>query len=609
MTKKELVEKISLANGAYRNGEAILSDEEYDLLLDELSILDPDNELLVKIGYEVSDEDDRKEKLPIPMASMDKVKTLEEIKAWFKSKNLDSDTEIVLTPKYDGISLCVEESKNKAWTRGNGVEGQRSDMHLKLIDRRQISTEYGIFTYGELIMARQTFDKVYKEDFSNPRNLVAGQINQKKPGPILEDCDFIAYGLYGKHFSNKKALLDFLNTKQKNKVPYEIRMIAELSEDSLKKVFENWSNNYELDGIILELNDLDLCKKLGRETNNNPAYARAYKGGFEEVKETVVESINWSISKQGYLKPVMQVKTIKLDGVNVTNVTGNNARFLKNLNIGKGTQIKVKRSGMVIPKLVEVVKATGFDMPKIEGVSLEWNESGTELMTTAVTSEQKFRTLLAFFEILEIDFLGEGTLRTFFNAGFETPGKVLRMTKEQMASFEGFGDRKAQNILDAIAKKNVISRAKLQHASGFFQNLGSKKLILLEHLDESATVEQIDQIEGFSETLARNFRSGIVKYNEWVKDLEGLIKITVTKVASPSSMELEGQTFVFTGVRRKDLEEIILDKGGKIGSDVNSKTSHLIMKEKGSGSSKEKKALKLEINILTVEELEQKLRD
>jgi NAD-dependent DNA ligase len=604
MTKEELINRIKEANSAYRKGEAIMSDEEYDELLDELSLIDPDHQILDKIGFDVGEDDDRKEPLPIPMASMNKVKTIEEIEAWFKSKELDPSTEIVLTPKYDGISLCVEEARNKAWTRGNGVEGQRSDEHLKLIDRTQITAEDGIFTYGELIMTRQAFDKEYKEDFSNPRNLVAGQINQKKPGPKLEDCDFVAYGLYGKEFPSKRELLDFLNATQKNKVPYEIKLIGELTADNLKETFQKWSENYELDGVILELNDLQLCKALGRETNNNPAFARAYKGGFEEVKETVVEAINWSISKQGYLKPVIQVDTIKLDGGNVTNVTGNNARFVKNLELGKGSVIKVKRSGMVIPKLVEVIEATGFEFPVIDGVELEWNESGTELMTSTVTPEQQFRSLLSFFEILEVDFLGEGTLRTFFEAGYDSPAKVLRMTKEQMASFEGFGERKAQNILDAIAKKKEIPRSRLQHASGFFRNLGSKKLLLLEHLDENATVEQIEAIEGFSEILARNFLKGIVKFNEWVQELDGLIKITVTEVVEPTSSELEGQTFVFTGVRRKDLEEIITDKGGKIGSDVNSKTTYLIMKEIGSGSSKEKKAQKLNKTIITVEELE-----
>ena len=183
MTIKELVNKIKAANEAYRKGEAILSDEAYDELLDELAVLDPQNELLDRIGLEVAEDDDRKEALPITMASMNKVKTLEEIQDWFKSKKLDQETQIVITPKYDGISLCVEEKTNKAWTRGNGKVGQKSDEHLKRIDRNAIQLEEQVYSYGELIMPRAVFEKKYKEQFSNPRNLVAGQINQKNQDP------------------------------------------------------------------------------------------------------------------------------------------------------------------------------------------------------------------------------------------------------------------------------------------------------------------------------------------------------------------------------------------------------------------------------------------
>ena len=604
MTIKELVNKIKAANEAYRKGEAILSDEAYDELLDELAVLDPQNELLDRIGLEVAEDDDRKEALPITMASMNKVKTLEEIQDWFKSKKLDQETQIVITPKYDGISLCVEEKTNKAWTRGNGKVGQKSDEHLKRIDRNPIQLEEQAYSYGELIMPRAVFEKNYKEQFSNPRNLVAGQINQKKPGPILEDCHYLVFGIIGKTFSTKTDMLDYINSYQKNKVPYLRTRIDQMSDESLKEIFQKWSEAYELDGVILEVNELELCEQLGRETNSNPAFARAYKGNFEEVRETTIKQVSWSVSKQGFLKPVLQVETIRLDGVNVSNVTGNNARFVKNLNLGAGSIISVKRSGMVIPKLVEVIHASGFEMPVIEGVELGWNATETELMTLTETPEQRYKSLVSFFEILEVDQLGEGTLKLFFEKGFDTPAKVLGIKMSDMINFDGFGEKKAQNILDAIAEKKVVTRSRLQHASGFFQNLGSKKLLLVEHLDERATIDEIVAVEGFSEISAHSFLDGITKFNEWIKELDGLVEIIMTERFQAESNELEGQVFVFTGVRRKDLEALILEKGGKMGSDVNSKTTYLVMKEKGSRSSKEKKAQKLNKQIITVEELE-----
>ena len=303
----------------------------------------------------------------------------------------------------------------------------------------------------------------------------------------------------------------------------------------------------------------------------------------------------------------MNVKTIQLDGVNVTNVTGNNAKFLKDLNIGIGSKITVKRSGMVIPKLVEVIEATGFEIPTIEGVDVKWNENGVELITDTVTDEQRFRQLLSFFEILEVENMGEGIVRQFFDNGFDTPAKVLKMTKDDMVKLDKFGVRKAEKVINSINEKRNVTLSKIQHASGFFNNLGSKKLLLLEDLNETATINQIVEREGFSEISANNYLDGIVKYNEWVKELDGLVFISKTEVKKASGSGLDGMAFVFSGVRRSDLNEIIEDMGGRVASGISKKTTHLVMKVKGTGSAKEKKALDLGQTILTVDELEEML--
>ena len=129
-----LREKILKANEAYRKGDAIISDSEYDALLEELNKASQSKDpLLAKIGFEVLDQDSRKEKLPVPMHSMNKVKSFEEIQKWFELKKIDSNTEMLITPKYDGLSFCVDENKSFAWTRGNGILGQRSDPHLRVL--------------------------------------------------------------------------------------------------------------------------------------------------------------------------------------------------------------------------------------------------------------------------------------------------------------------------------------------------------------------------------------------------------------------------------------------------------------------------------------------
>ena len=164
----ELVEKITLANEKYRIGEPIMSDAQYDILIEELRALDPHNQLLNKVGLEVQDET-RKSRLPIEMASMNKIKSMEDIDDWCRLKGISKSETVIITPKFDGLSLCVKEQTNEAWTRGDGEFGQKSNEHYKLIDNHLYDIEdvdpFGPidcnFTYGEVMMSKKVFTDKY----------------------------------------------------------------------------------------------------------------------------------------------------------------------------------------------------------------------------------------------------------------------------------------------------------------------------------------------------------------------------------------------------------------------------------------------------------------
>ena len=619
---EQLRKRIVEANEAYRNGDAIISDAEYDILIEELAELSPFDEILTRIGMSVPD-DGRKTKLPIPMASMNKIKTIDEIKDWHRLKLIPSAVEVVCTPKYDGLSLCVDEITGEAITRGDGVYGQRSTEHYRLMKNHLYDTREpefqnskeaygGVFehTYGEVIMSKKTFIEKYAADFANPRNLVAGLINSKTVSDSLSDCQYIKYGAFPNianrnTFTTKADLLDSLNDGQKVKVPYYVTPITELTEEKLIELFHEWSTEYEIDGVIIEVNNLATQKSLGREAStNNPVYARAFKHeSFEQRAESEVTGISWNISKQGLLKPIVHIRPVRLDGVTVSNVTGNNARFVKDMGIGVGATVVVKRSGMVIPKIIDVVKTVDFVEPIIEGVEIGWNDAGIELVTLSETDDQKLKKIVAFFEILEADNVGEGVVSQLWDAGFTTVKSILDAKASDFERIEGFGKRKAKIVHDSIKKSTTnVSLSKVQHASGIFTGLGSKKLTMLEHFTEKPTVDQVMEIEGFAEISAKSYVDNYDAFVEFAKDLP--ITIEEKKEVVLAGTDLEGKTFVFTGVRRKDLEENIESRGGKIGSSVSKNTTHLVMKAKGSGSSKETKAISLGVEILTVEELE-----
>ena len=603
-----IVEKLEEANEKYRQGNPIMSDYDYDQLLETLFDYDPENEYFNKVGIEVLD-DSRKVKLPIPMFSMNKIKTMEEISDWCRLKGISKNEEVIITPKFDGLSLCVDEIKNSATTRGDGFIGQNSNEHYKLINNKLSKDTNFTITYGEVIMSKSKFLDKYSNDFANPRNLVAGMLNSKTlHQDTLKDIDYIKYGGVIEGLSTKKELIDELNNNQDIKVSYHISKISDLSESLLIDLFKEWSIDYEIDGLIIEVNNLKLQEELGRETStSNPCFSRAFKHiSFVENKITTVTGITWNISKQGLLKPVLQVEPINLDGVTVSNVTGNNAKFVKDNGLGVGSKIRIIRSGMVIPKIVEVLESVEFVMPTIEGVELGWNEAGVELITLTETDEQKLKQIVAFFEILEADNVGEGVITQLWDAGYQTIEAVLNATKKDLESIDRFGKRKAAIVFDSIKKATTnVELSKLQHATGFFKGLGSKKLALLE-FDEKPTLEQVMSIEGFAEISAKSYLDSYDKFFTFVGNLPVTIaeKVEAVQVGD----DLANTSFVFTGVRRADLEEVITSKGGKIGSSVSKTTTHLVMKAKGSGSSKETKAISLGVTILTIDELEDMLK-
>jgi DNA ligase (NAD+) len=614
----ELRKKIKQANTAYRTGEAVMSDAEYDALLDSLSELtDGKDPLLEKVGFDP--DDDRKEELPVSMYSMNKVKSAAEIAKWAELKNIPLDKLCVLTPKYDGLSLLVEEPSGRAWTRGNGIIGQRSDSwYKKIVDGKFARLPGSGYTTGEMIMPRSVFSSRHASSFRNSRNMGAGMINAKEIRPELSDFDYLRFAIVpgeGEQELSKVEQVKLLN-KHCNRipVPWKEVTIGELDDELLEKVYDEFRTvcDYEMDGLILELNDPDLRKNLGREKNGNPVYARAWKGFQEEARTTTVEKIDWQISKHGLLKPVGRISPVELDGVTVSNVTLINARFVADNKLGKGSEVKVIRSGQVIPKVIAVLKGSRSRLPSkcpACKTSLEWNQNDIELLCPNIECpERQVQQLVAFFTILEVENLAEGVVRQLYEAGYKTVASILELSVEELASLDGFQERKAGNIHSAIRDKLTdIPLEQLMHATSIFPGLGRKKLALLRQFDapeKCPNVETVREIDGFQEKTANVFVANFPRFWEFIRDLP--VTIAGSKQTSSS---LDGWNVVFSGVRRADLESLLEEHGGRSSGSVSKKTSHLVMKSKGSGSSKEKKAESLDIPILTEQEFESLLSE
>ncbi len=607
MDLEQIRKKLEEANIAYRKGVPIMSDFEYDLLFDELKEKAPHDPLLNQIGY-IEPSEGRKEKLPIPMASMNKVKTVKGLIDWFRLKSIPIDTELVLTPKYDGVSFCTFEYTASGWTRGDGIEGQRSDSHCKMMGLvRRLDGNF--YTFGEVIMSRENWKK-YEEFYANPRNMVAGLLNTKEPTIELKDCDYIRYGIkaLGKVDLSKKEQLDVCNILNKVKVPYELVTIDKLSDDYLVALYKKWSKDYELDGIIVEINNANLRDTLGRETStDNPVFARAYKGSFEEIKEAVVKDIIYQVSKHGFLKPVAIIEPTLLDGATVSKATCFNTKFIKDMGLGPCAKILIKRSGKVIPFIIKVTQPVLPNLPtqcpSCKG-DVYWNDNEVELICGDGHNcpAQRKEKIIKFFELLGAVNVGEGICTQLYNNGYDTLAKILGLNTEDFLKLDGFKKKKATNVFESIrACVNGVPLSKLMHASSCFQILGTKKLKLVEHLyDTNPSLEDLTAIKGYSVRSAQAYLKGVELFQKFVAELPN---VTIKLASDSGSNKCDGMIVVFTGIRRKDLEEKIEEQGGKVTTSVSKKTTHLIMKLVGSGSTKEQKALTFGTTIWDVDKL------
>ncbi len=436
----ELKKLIIKYNNAYRIGDPIVSDEWYDSLILEYKenhiMKDPEGNIYLQSLKDPINEGD-KERLPRSMGSLNKVHNIEEIKSWYSQIVQDIDKEeLILTPKYDGLALIVEEEFFKryikrAWTRGSGSYGIRKDIHYSMCKNSNIHTVPNIISYGEVLISKKDWvsfkEKNRKKDgtkYKNGRNAVAGIFNNLEPNKDL--LSKVTYARFGTNLDNwdKDRQLNLLKeTFRGYSVPFYVATLKELSEDLFIKLYKEWSKEFSIDGIVIDINSAKYRKH--PKDGSNPKYSVAYKNNFEEIAKTQITRVDWYPSKDCCLKPVATVRPVILEGAEVTHVTLYNASYVLGLkksrkthNLGTGvlrvgTTIKLRRSGGVIPQIVEIIpenlpaevlsELNADAIPTTwHGKSTEWNSSGIELLCE-VNPEVLVQRAVHFFKVLKIE--------------------------------------------------------------------------------------------------------------------------------------------------------------------------------------------------------------
>jgi NAD-dependent DNA ligase len=228
---------------------------------------------------------------------------------------------------------------------------------------------------------------------------------------------------------------------------------TELTNELLSKLLVDWRKDYvyEVDGVIV-VDDKVYPRKSG-----NPEHAFAFKMVLsDQVAESKVVDVLWSPSKDGYLKPRVQIEPIKLGGVTIEYATGFNGAFIKDNKIGIGAMIEIIRSGDVIPYIRKVV--VGAEEAKMPNVPYKWNDTHVDIMLEDIKGDVnvKEKNITGFFRVIGVEGLGSGNVTRIIKAGFDNIDKIIHMSVDDLKNVEGFQEKMAKKIHRNIGEHTTL---------------------------------------------------------------------------------------------------------------------------------------------------------
>ena len=605
----QIAAMITAANVAFHcHGVPIMTDNEFDIVHGYLKSKYPNNPALADVGAEI-DSGKNKTKLPYEMASMDKIKPDTNVVVSWSAKYKGP---YELSCKLDGVSgmFSTEGPKPKLYTRGDGKVGQ--DISAMIPKLKLPTNKKDIVIRGEFIIPKTVFLEKYADKFANPRNLVAGIVNQKTHDGRIEDLRFLAYEVIkpaGLKPSEQMALLETMNVDV-----VQHRNVPTISNEYMSEVLQDWRKNYayEIDGVIVSDDNVH------PRATGNPDHSFAFKMVLsDQMAESQVVDVIWTASKDGYLKPRVQIMPVKLGGVTIQFATGFNAAFIEENKIGIGAIIQIIRSGDVIPKIQSVTTpAVHAKMPSEEYV---WNETHVDVMLKDTTGNAVVleKNITGFFKGIEVDGMGPGSVDKLIAAGFDSVPKILRMEKADFLKVEGFQDKTATKLMEGIRDK--VSAASLATIMAKSNKLGRgfstkrAEVILAEYPtvfeEGERNVAKLVAIDGIEKKSAEAFVSHIPEFLKFLEEC-GLTDKLKIKVATPAVVDeshpLFGKTIVLTGFRDKDLEEKLKGLGAKMGSGVSKNTFAVLVKDMNETSGKVADAKKHGVTVMVREEFMEK---
>lgn len=611
----DLVKVLKAADDLYYNdAESFLSDSEYDALRSYAEQTAPRHSYFIGVGSEVRGG---KVKLPFQMGSLDQIQ-IGDIANWVRDNKLTNE-ELILTDKLDGTSAMVlYDSKGNlqiAYSRGDGIQGADITRHIKhLVPATALKT---LVVRGEVILTKKDFKVLQKKvmsrsgkPYKNARNMVAGLMNASTNDPIVyQHLHFVAYDILGTSGLAKSEMLYSLDDLGFRTPHLKVTVGNKLSD----KVLATYLNRrreqveYEIDGLVIDVEAVKTRQRVNPTRDTlNPAYSVKYKvADASNIAVATVKFVEWRPSKHGYLKPRVHLEPVELVGVTVSHATGFNAKFILEKGIGPSGQVRITRSGDVIPFIMGVVKSVAPNLPEQKW---EWNETGVDAILVEDSEQVRIEQILSFFSGIDAPYLKKGNILKLYEAGWTTTEAIIQLSESEFVRILGSNGSKIYNGLHKVL--TGIPIWKLMGSTNFFgRGMGRRKMKkLLLNVPNPAnllplTKEQIASIDGFDDVSAAKIANGLEDYYNWVELLEADGFIDVDYNMSVNDGLMSGKHVVFTGFRDKELAAKVEAEGGTMQSAVSGKTTMVVAANPKSTSGKLKKARDLGVAVISIDEL------
>lgn len=650
----------------------LLADEEYDRLYKLLEKFEKENPSSItadsptqRVGIAFIKDFPKRQHL-VPMLSLENSYNAEDLLDWDrKARELSglNEIEYCVEPKFDGASISVIYENDllaHGVTRGDGETGDEITPNARQIKSLPLSAAFSKYGFaqieirGEVLMNKNNFKK-YNDGLmdeglpplANPRNAAAGSLRIKETAEVrkrnleaflyhvsfytLHQLPFTINGKtvkkteYSKPATHSDMLemlwnLGFRSPKNEMKVLKGIEEVTKFIREYEEK---RDSLDYEIDGMVIKVNDLNLQEKLGM-TSHHPRWAIAYKFKARQATSKLL-AVDFQVGRTGAVTPVAKIQPVQVGGVTVSSISIHNEEYIKEKDLMINDAILIERSGDVIPQIVKSLpelrkgdeKKIIFPQkcPVCNEPLFKPDDEAVWRCTNMNCKAQVVERIIHFAgkNAMDIRSLGDANIRKFYELNFiKSITDIYQFPFDKLKLLEGFGAKSIENLQAAIENSKKQPLHRLIYGLGIRYVGETTAKSLAQNVEtifdlKDYSLEQLQQVEDIGVKVASSI-FGFFKNKDNIKMLENLQQLGVNVNAaktSVSSGNLTGQTFLFTGtlekMKRTEAEELVEKNGGKILGSVSSKLNCLVVG--ADAGSKLEKAKKIStIKILSEEE-------